>query len=271
MKLRTRAGLAALMLGASTAAPAGTNTWTQVGPQGGDVLKVIYNRDTPTTVYLMAEGGFFRSLDSGDTWHLFKDDFLNAQSDMDVDPSDPNRLYIVSGSQQTLQVSTDAGATFSPITSFPNVGNIWQLEVSTDGQTLYAASASRVFRSDDRGGTWQERTAVGASPGLVNRLLVDPTDKNTVYAVATASSSTNALFVTHDGAASWTQLAGATAAAYIFDIAISAANPARIWVAGAQGVYVSTDSGQNFLLKLVPASSGAAHALGGLIAFRHYA
>jgi len=111
MNLRKRAVLIAAMLGVSMAASAGVNTWSSVGPEGGEVLKVVYNRDTPTTVYLIASGGFFRSLDAGATWQLVKNDFFNAPSGLEVDPTDPNRVDIISASPpRPLLVSTDAGA-----------------------------------------------------------------------------------------------------------------------------------------------------------------
>jgi uncharacterized repeat protein (TIGR01451 family) len=261
MDLRTRATLAAAILSMSMAVSAGVNTWSAIGPEGGEVRKVVYNRDTPTTVYVIAEAGFLRSLDAGATWQLVKDDFLNGPSDMDVDPSDQNRLYVVSPSVQTMQVSTDAGATFKPVASFPNVGNVWQMAVSTDGKTLYAVSGLRVFRSQDRGDTWQERTALGPGPGVPRQIIVDPTDKDTVYTFAPLASNPSALYVTHDGAQTWTALTAAAPAGHLYDIAISAANPARIWLAGEHGVYVSSDSGAHFNLSYSPGLSGTAYAI----------
>src|SRR5690348_9375531 len=121
-----------LMTTASLSAVAGVNMWTAVGPTGGEVVKVIYNRNTPTTIYMIAGAGFLRSQDEGATWQLVKSDFFNPPTDLDVDPTDPSRVYVVSASTPTLQMSTDGGATFNPVTSFPNVGNILQLEVAAD-------------------------------------------------------------------------------------------------------------------------------------------
>jgi uncharacterized repeat protein (TIGR01451 family) len=263
MDLRTRAALAAAILGMSMAASAGVNTWSTIGPNGGEVRKIVYNRDTPTTVYMIAAAGFLRSLDAGATWQLVKNDFFNPPSDLDVDPTDPNRVYVVASDRPHLLVSTDAGATLTPVTSFPDVQSALQLEVGVDGKTLYATSGMRVFRSQDRGDTWQERTALGTTSGVAFRMRVDPTNKDIVYAFASFAPSTIGMFVTRDGAATWTQLTGAAPPGYIYDIAISPANPTRIWVAAEYGVYVSSDSGLHFSASFSPpgTSTGAAYAV----------
>jgi photosystem II stability/assembly factor-like uncharacterized protein len=262
MDLRASAVWFAVTLGLSTSAIAGVNTWTPIGPAGGEVRKLVYNRDQPATVYMIAEAGFFRSTDEGANWQLTKGDFTNLPSDLDVDPTNQNRVYVASGDVQTLSVSTDGGLTFSPVTSFPNVGNIWQLEVSKDGQTLYAASGARVFRSQDRAATWQERTAIGPSGTPPYSLLIDPTDKETLYAIASSAAASasdlHTLFVTHDGAATWTQITGAEVAGSLYAVAIPESDPTSIWLAGANGVYVSRNSGASFALSFVPNYSQAA-------------
>jgi uncharacterized repeat protein (TIGR01451 family) len=263
MDLRTRAALAAVILSISMTASAGVNTWSTLGPNGGEVQKVVYNRDTPATVYMIAAAGFLRSLDAGATWQLVKNDFYNRPTDLDVDPTDPTRVYVVATDRPHLLVSTDAGATFTPVTSFPDVENAWQLEVGADGKTLYATSGMRVFRSQDRAETWQERTALGTTAGVIFRMLVDPTNKDVVYASASFVPSTVGMFVTRDGAATWTKLTGDAPPGYVYDIAISAANPTRIWVAAQYGVYVSSDSGLHFSASFSPpgTSTGAAYAV----------
>jgi len=251
---------AALTIG-SPLASAAINTWSSVGPEGGEMVKAVYNPATPTTVYAIAASGFHRSVDAGATWQLTKSDFLNPPSDMEVDPSDPTRVYVVSGSPKTLWVSTDSGVVFNSI-AFPNVGNAFQIELSADGQTIYASSATRIFRSDNRGTDWSERTSVGVAPGIVSRLLIDPTNKETVYAVAATSINSSGLFVSHNGAATWTLLSAAAPAGYIFDIVVPASNPNRIWIGGEHGLYVSSNAGANFSLNYSPLLSGAVHAIG---------
>jgi uncharacterized repeat protein (TIGR01451 family) len=251
-----RTAYAAVMLGAAAVSFADMNTWTALGPEGGTVNKVVYSRSTPTTVFMIAEGGLYRSLDEGAHWQTVKTDFFNPPSDIDVDPTNQDRVYVVSASTPTLIVSTDGGATFSPINTFPNVGNVYQLEVAADGRTLYAAAGARFFRSADAGSSWEERSAISAvTLPIPSRMYVDPNDKDTVYALAHSGSNTNALYVTHDGAATWAALTAAAPAGYLFDFAF-VSSPARIWLAAGNGIYVSSDAGQHFNPVVTPALAG---------------
>src|SRR5262245_6650452 len=44
--------------------------WTTHGPNGGRVNAIAVDPSTPTTVYAGTDsGGFFKSLDGGDTWN----------------------------------------------------------------------------------------------------------------------------------------------------------------------------------------------------------
>ena len=48
---------------------ASAGVWTAHGPNGGQVNAIAVDPSTPTTVYAATEfGGFFKSLDGGDTW-----------------------------------------------------------------------------------------------------------------------------------------------------------------------------------------------------------
>ncbi len=261
MDFRARMALVAVMFTAPGLTCAGINSWTGLGPDGGLVTRFAYDPTTPTTVYVAAEGGLFRSLDAGITWTLLKQDFAIPPSDVDVDPSDSNRLYVTMGTAPALYISTDGGKTLNPGSSsggLPSV--ISQLEVSTDGKTLYAASGTRFFRSDDRGATWQERTAFNNFAGSTRRLLIDPTDKETVYALASTSSNTMALYETHDGGASnWTQLLTSFGGDVLYDIALSPSNPGRMWVAaGPGGLYMRSDAAHPFgAVSTVPLASRA--------------
>jgi hypothetical protein len=68
---RPRRGLAgvccAVALAWSSSASGGV--WTTHGPDDGQVNAIAVDPSTPTTVYAATEfGGFFKSLDGGDTW-----------------------------------------------------------------------------------------------------------------------------------------------------------------------------------------------------------
>lgn len=71
---------------------------------------------------------------------------------------------------------------------------------------VYAASESGVHRSDDAGQTWDE-AADGLPAGGVAALAVDPRQPARLYAATVAG----ALYLSTDGAGSWSPVAGAAA------------------------------------------------------------
>jgi uncharacterized repeat protein (TIGR01451 family) len=246
MDVRVLAVMAANLLTLSINASAAINDWTAMGPSGGTVNKIVYSQNG-NTVFMVAAGGFYRSQDKGVSWQLIKSDFLNAPVDVSIDLSDPTRVYVVVQNAPCLYVSTDGGATLAVNTALPSaVTQAHQIAVSKDGTTLYLSNDGRIFYSPDRGQTWLERTAIsGDATTNVLKLLMDPTDPKTLYAaVATASTVTEGIFATHDGAQTWQQLtSGAGGASLTQDLAINPTNSAQIWSAQYDGIWVSADRG----------------------------
>ena len=95
MHIRLLIIAATLLLGASRQTFGAINGWTAIGPSGGHVNKIVFNKSTPGSVYAIAAGGFYRSLDGGKSWQLIKSDFENPPEDLAIDPSDPTRVYVV--------------------------------------------------------------------------------------------------------------------------------------------------------------------------------
>src|SRR5882724_2879645 len=136
----------------SSGADSKINDWTAIGPNGGWVLKIVYNPVSPSIVYLISVAGFSRSTDGGLTWQMISTDFQNSPNDLRADPSDPSRVYVVVPNPPYLLASTDAGQTLKAVSSFPvNLTNPWQVEVSNDGKTLFVTAGSRIVCSTDRG------------------------------------------------------------------------------------------------------------------------
>ena len=246
VNIRLLAIAAAFFLGASTPVLGAVNGWTAIGPSGGAVNKIVYNKATPSTVYAIATGGFYRSRDAGVSWQLIKSDFFNAPQDLAIDPSDSNRVYVIAPNYPFLYVSTDAGATMSAVTTLPTaLTNAWQIAVSQSGTTLYVTADARVFYSSDRASTWHERTAVNTySLGRVLKLMIDPTDVKTLYASAVTSATDAGIYVTHDGAVTWTLLeSGAESVNLPTDFAVNAANSNQVWSTRYDGVWLSNNKG----------------------------
>jgi photosystem II stability/assembly factor-like uncharacterized protein/uncharacterized membrane protein YgcG len=250
MDIRARAFVAAAAaLCLLRVGSAGINSWTAVGPTGGQVQKVAYNSANPSIVYMISVGGFLRSQDGGATWQTIRDDFVNFPRDLAVDPSDPTRVYVVVPDAPFLLVSTDSGATLSAVASFPStLVSPMQVQVSHDGATVCVTGGLNIACSANRAQTWSLRTPIAPDPtgtGHVNKLLIDPTNSATLYASAgIASTGTSGFFVTHDGATTWQQLVSNTDAnSEAWDLAYSPGSPAIIWAARYSGLWYTNNGG----------------------------
>jgi photosystem II stability/assembly factor-like uncharacterized protein len=162
MEFRKWVGVLAVACCLPGGADAGTNSWSALGPTGGQVQKVIYNATSPSIVYMISAAGFQRSQDGGVTWQTIRDDFLNPPHDLAVDPADSSRVYVVVPNAPFVLMSTDSGATLSPIASFPtSFVNAWQVQVSQDGATVCVSGGLSVVCSSNQGQSWTTSSAIG--------------------------------------------------------------------------------------------------------------
>lgn len=145
----------------------GGTTWTEVpasaGLPEGDLGRIglAWAESDPRVVYALAEAGrtaLLRSDDGGRTWAT-----VNAApgvsprpfyfSDIEVDPSNENRIFRVAGS---LDMSEDGGRSFTTIGGWssvhPDHHDLW---VSPDGQMLVDANDGGIYISRGGGRTWR--------------------------------------------------------------------------------------------------------------------
>jgi photosystem II stability/assembly factor-like uncharacterized protein len=135
-------------------------------------------------------------------------------------PGDPNTYYLGSASGG-LWKSTDAGNTFKPIFDDQPVAAIGSIAVApTDPNTVWVGTGEPwvirysdvmgdgVYVSKDAGATWKHMGLV--ETGRISRVLIHPTDANTVYVCAqgrlTGPQQERGVFKTTDGGASWKQV-----------------------------------------------------------------
>lgn len=168
-------------------------------------------------------------------------------------PTDNNTLYVGAASGGIWK-TTNGGTSWTPLgdgNAALGVSDIIVIKTNFD-DIVYIATGDRdasdtysvgVLKSIDGGATWNT-TGLNWTQGqyrLINRLLIDPNNNNTLYA-----ATTNGLYKTTDGGTSWTQTTGTS----FIDIEFKPGNSSVIYGSTTNGtIYKSTNSGASWNLK----------------------
>jgi photosystem II stability/assembly factor-like uncharacterized protein len=192
----------------------GGQHWENLGLKESEHIGMIAidPRDSDV-VYVAAQGplwrsggdrGLYKTTDGGATWqrvlHVSDDTGIN---EVHLDPRDPDTLYasayqrrrhvwtlINGGPESAIYKSTDAGATWRKLErGLPDVdlGRIGLDIAPANPDIIYAIveaaqGKSGVFRSIDRGETWEKRSDFAStSPQYYNEIVCDPKDPDRIY------------------------------------------------------------------------------------------
>jgi photosystem II stability/assembly factor-like uncharacterized protein len=195
-------------------------TWKPAGlGDSHQISRVRIHPTDPNTVYVAAMGhvwgpnrerGIFKTTDGGTTWRnvLFRNDSTGA-SELVLDPSNPSVMYaglwqanrtpwklVSGGAGSGLFKSTDAGEHWTEITHNAGLpaGILGNIGITVSGAkpsrvwALIEADSGGVFRSDDGGATWirtNNDRRLRQRAWYYTRIIADPKDSNTVYALNT--------------------------------------------------------------------------------------
>ena len=236
--------LAALLLG--SAANAGVNELSAIGPDGGRIIDVSFD-SAGSVVYLAASSGFHRSTDGGRTWRRTKGDFVRFPADIAVDPASPERLYVATGEQ--FLVSSDGGLTFTETFPIGRRGLFFRIDTSRDGNVVYLPDGAKMYRSTDHGASWQERGAFPVAGINADAIAVDPSDPAVVY----VSLLDQGILVSRDGGATWQLVSSDPSVSQVVHIAIDPSNPQCLWAATMTGLRRSLDGGATWHARNLPA------------------
>lgn len=216
-------------------------------PSAPDTLYV-----TSIRTYHLQPGvvGVYRSSDGGTTWASISTQ--NLIISLVIDPTNPQQMYagcslfIASGGLSsgggTLR-SSDGGATWEAINSgLPEKTSIPTLLLeSGTPSTLYALSASTIYKSTNSGTSWTSKVAGLPSHDASNpltALATDPQNPLTFY-----TSDADGLYKTTDGADLWAKVSSGPPSS-ITTLMVHPASAATIY-AGTDtfGIFRSADSG----------------------------
>lgn len=234
----------------------GPSTIPAPGPAGyegiGRLNVVAFHPTDQNKIYVGApSGGFWMSSNGGSTWATTTDSLATlGVSAIIVDYSNPVKILIGTGDRDAgdapglgVYKSLDGGLTWSASkTGMGNqtVGKI--IQDPTNSQVFLAATGGGIYRSTDGGANWTQTRS-----GNFKDICFKPGDPSIVYAAYNAD-----FYRSVNNGQSFTQITSGLTSGQRGSIAVSAANPAYVYLlqsnssSGFKGVYRSTDSGLNF-------------------------
>ena len=128
-------------------------TWTRsdTGTNFYYVAALAIDPINTATIYVSAyasdthaDGGIYKSTDSGGTWSFLGAGLPNSVSSLVIDPVNPNNLYAAPYGEGVFK-SADGGATWNPLNNGLTDLNINSLVIDAAGSSLHVGTASGVF------------------------------------------------------------------------------------------------------------------------------
>jgi photosystem II stability/assembly factor-like uncharacterized protein len=191
----------------------GGKNWQNLGLKKSEHIgRVVVDPRDSKVVYVAAEGplwgpggdrGLYKSTDRGNSWKAVLTISENTGVvDVALDPSSPDIVYaaayqrrrhvftlIDGGPESAIYKSTDAGATWNKLKSgLPSVdmGRIGLAVSPADPNVVYATIEAAdgkggIFRSEDKGATWERRNEFDQGAMYYAQIIADPKNVDRIF------------------------------------------------------------------------------------------
>ncbi len=226
------------------------NTWTVVGPAGGDARAFAFIPGEPQHLFLGTTNSWlYESLDAGATWHRLAKLGSGDGYVLDhivVDSANPSTMYVGAWKDSDgggLWISHDAGHTWQESADFKGQPVYALAQAPSDPHTLFAGTLQGVFRSSDGGVTFAEISPPGSHEiHEIESLAVDPADPDTVYA-----GTWHLPWKTTDGGKTWHNIKeGLIVDSDVFSIIVDPEHAHTVYLSACSGIYKSENAGDLF-------------------------
>jgi photosystem II stability/assembly factor-like uncharacterized protein len=201
-----------------------------------------------TTVYNMGVSRFRTS----DGWTDVSPPAAEDETDavwmafLEFDPNDSRTVFC--GGLRVWRTRDD-GANWQDVSPVLDGSPISAVEIAQANSKIVFVGTEKggIYRSTDGGNTWSEDLASPVLPGFtITRILTGPANAQSVY-VTVANFHASHVFRSKDSGTTWEDIdRGQLPDVPHHAVAIPRARPATVYVCSDAGVYVSTDSGDNW-------------------------
>jgi photosystem II stability/assembly factor-like uncharacterized protein len=223
-------------------------TWTSMGPLGGDVRSLAADPSRPEVLYLgTVDGYIFGSRDGGEHWQSLGliGPTNGVITTIIVNPVNSATIF---ASMWTREARGEGGGVFVS----PDHGRTWQgtglaghairalAESASEPNVLIAGALDGVFRSNDLGRNWEQITPAGDSElRNFDSIAIDLQDSRIIYA-----GTFHLPWKTVNGGKDWTPIhRGMIDDSDVLSLAVDESNPQRVFASACSGIYRSEDAG----------------------------
>lgn len=226
----------------------GGNDWTKLDlgfSPTQEVMEITMDPGTPGRLYAGTRGsGIFKTTDAGATWVRRNTGLLAAQVNSVVANPGESAVAYAATSGGGMFKTTDGGATWAPRNQGITTLNMTSVGLDASSpQTVYASTNGEgVFKTTNGGTSWSEMNN-GILESQLAEIDVAPSNGQVVYSRALFG---NILYRTDDGAAQWEAAPKTGMGGSLLAVAVDPDLATHVFVGTNDGVYESTNSGDNF-------------------------
>ena len=191
----------------------GGKSWRNMGLKTSEHIgRIVIDPRDSNVVFVAAQGplwsgggerGLYKTTDGGKTWKAVIPGTENTgATEVVIDPSNPDIMYaamwqrrrhfytlIDGGPESAMYRSVDGGNTWTRVRSGLPPGELGRIGISVspaDTNVVYATveasgNLSGIFRSNDRGVTWERTSSNIAQPMYYGQIIADPKNVDRIY------------------------------------------------------------------------------------------
>lgn len=191
----------------------GGKTWKNVGLKTSEHIgRIVIDPRDSNVVFVAAQGplwsaggerGLYKTTDGGKTWKAVITVSENTGvTEVVIDPSNPDIMYAAAwqrrrhfytlvngGSESAMYKSVDGGNTWAKVRGGLPPGDLGRIGIDVspaDPNVVYATveasgNLSGIFRSNDKGATWERMSSRVALPMYYGQIICDPKNVERIY------------------------------------------------------------------------------------------
>jgi photosystem II stability/assembly factor-like uncharacterized protein len=170
-----------------------------------DVFSIILDSERPSTVFLSACSGIYKSLNGGLHFRKIEGIPSTARRTRVLRQDPANREVVYAGTTEGLYKTVDGGRTFKRLTGPDVIVNDVFVDPQDSNHVLMATDRGGVMVSRDGGATFAASNE-GISERKVTALLVDRDNPARLFAGVANDKNYGGVFVSTDGGGAWQQI-----------------------------------------------------------------